>query len=272
LSVSTIESKLRSLQSELERLNKSLEQEEKKELSYVSSIGRTEKSITKNTSLSALKTKQKSISGYKDKVNASKKKQSEIKVKISKKQTEIAKKQTELQKEQNKVFADMAKKQDQLIDAQRQLTSNIAATAAEGGQIMDQKEYDFFISHASEDKAAIAEPLAEALIAKGAKVWYDKFTLSVGDSLRESIDSGLAHSRFGIVILSEIYFKKFWTGKELNGLFAKQEDGQKVILPVWHNVSKDIVKQHSPILADMLALKSADFTVDELADEFFKLL
>ena len=85
MSVSTIESKLRSLQSELERLNKSLEQEEKKELSYVSSIGRTEKSITKNTSLSALKTKQKSISGYKDKVNASKKKQSEIKVKISNK-------------------------------------------------------------------------------------------------------------------------------------------------------------------------------------------
>ena len=35
---------------------------------------------------------------------------------------------------------------------------------------MEQKEYDFFISHASEDKAAIAEPLAEALIAKGAKV------------------------------------------------------------------------------------------------------
>lgn len=82
----------------------------------------------------------------------------------------------------------------------------------------------------------------------------------------------MAHSRYGIVVLSEIYFKKFWTGKELNGLFAKQEDGKKVILPVWHNISKDKVKEYSPILADMFALKTADFAIDELAEEFIKLV
>ena len=96
--------------------------------------------------------------------------------------------------------------------------------------------------------------------------------MQVGDSLRQSIDDGLVHSWYGIVVLSEIYFKKFWTGKELNGLFAKQEDGKKVILPVWHNVSKDIVKQYSPILADMVALKTADFTIDELAEQFVQLI
>ncbi len=273
MSVSTVESKLRSLQSELQRLSRSLEQEEKRELSYLNSKTRTEKSITKNTSASTLKSKMRTISGYQDKVNASRKKQSEIKVKVSKKRTEITKKQAELQKEQNKVFSEIEKKQKAVVESQKALTAEFAASAKrEGASIMPAKEYDFFISHASEDKEAIAEPLAKALIAKGAQVWYDKFTLSVGDSLRESIDAGLAQSKYGIVILSEIYFKKFWTGKELNGLFAKQEDGQKVILPVWHNVSKDIVKQHSPILADMLALKTADFTVEEIADEFFKLL
>ena len=110
------------------------------------------------------------------------------------------------------------------------------------------------------------------MIAKGAKVWLDKYEMTVGDSLRQSIDDGLAHSRYGIVILSETYFKKFWTGKELNGLFAKQEDGKKVILPIWHNISKDKVKEYSPILADMVALKTADFTTDELAEEFIKLV
>ena len=74
------------------------------------------------------------------------------------------------------------------------------------------------------------------------------------------------------MILSETYFKKFWTGKELNGLFAKQEDGKKVILPVWHNISKGKVKEYSPILADMLALKTADFTIDEIADQFVQLV
>ena len=137
---------------------------------------------------------------------------------------------------------------------------------------VQEKEYDFFISHAWEDKEAVAKPLADALISKGAKVWLDKYEMTVGDSLRQSMDDGLAHSRFGIVILSEIYFKKFWTGKELNGLCAKQEDGKKVILPVWHNISKDKVKEYSPILADMLALKTSDFTIDELAEEFIKLV
>ena len=48
--------------------------------------------------------------------------------------------------------------------------------------------------------------------------------------------------------------------------------GRKVILPVWHNVSKDTVKQYSPILADMVALKTADFTIDELAEQFIQLI
>ena len=51
--------------------------------------------------------------------------------------------------------------------------------------------YDVFISHASEDKALFVRPLAKALQQAGLKVWYDEFTLKLGDSLRESIDRGL---------------------------------------------------------------------------------
>jgi hypothetical protein len=48
-----------------------------------------------------------------------------------------------------------------------------------------------FISHASEDKEDFVRPLAETLQQLGVKVWYDEFTLKVGDSLRRKIDSGL---------------------------------------------------------------------------------
>ena len=44
-------------------------------------------------------------------------------------------------------------------------------------------EYDVFISHASEDKDSVVRPLAQALVAKGLKVWYDEFELKIGDSL-----------------------------------------------------------------------------------------
>lgn len=268
MSISQIESKIKSLQAEITRLNRQNTEEAKKEAKAQENIRRTQKSITKNTSLSSLKTKQRTIVSETDKADKARKKQAEILEKIGKKKTELAKQQALLQKEQDKAFKSLTDKHDSLIEAQRKLVSEADAMQT----AVQEKEYDFFISHAWEDKEAVAKPLADALIAKGAKVWLDKYEMTVGDSLRQSIDDGLVHSRYGIVILSETYFKKFWTGKELNGLFAKQEDGQKVILPVWHNISKDKVKEYSPILADMVALKTADFTTDELAEEFIKLV
>ena len=268
MSISQIESKIKSLQAEINRLNRQNTEEAKKEAKAQENIRRTQKSITKNTSLSSLKTKQRTIASETDKADKARKKQAEFLEKIGKKKAELAKQQGLLQKEQDKAFKSLTDKHDSLIEAQRKLVSEADAMQT----AVQEKEYDFFISHAWEDKEAVAKPLADALIAKGAKVWLDKYEMTVGDSLRKSIDDGLAHSRYGIVILSETYFKKFWTGKELNGLFAKQEDGQKVILPVWHNISKDKVKEYSPILADMVALKTADFTTDELAEGFIKLV
>ena len=60
--------------------------------------------------------------------------------------------------------------------------------------------YDAFISHASEDKSAFVEPLAQELWNLGLNIWYDRFSLRVGDSLHESIEKGLASSKYGVVI------------------------------------------------------------------------
>lgn len=117
--------------------------------------------------------------------------------------------------------------------------------------------WDVFISHASEDKDAIARPLAEALQAKGIKVWFDEATLTLGDSLRQSIDHGLARSRYGIVILSQAFFSKHWPQRELDGLDAREVNGVKVILPVWHGVDHATVASYSPMLAGRLAVSSS---------------
>jgi hypothetical protein len=112
---------------------------------------------------------------------------------------------------------------------------------------------DAFISHAYEDKDAIACPLAVALQAKGLQVSCDEFSLTVGDSLRQSIDEGLAHSRFGIVILSKNFFEKHWPEEELNGLATREVEGKKVVLPVWHRIGFNDVREESPILAERFA-------------------
>src|SRR5262249_18107981 len=99
------------------------------------------------------------------------------------------------------------------------------------------KKWDVFISHSSEDKDELVRPLAKALQAKGVSVWYDEFSLKMGDSLRASIDYGLVNSRFGVVVLSKSFFAKHWPAQELNGLAAKEVKGKKVILPIWHKVT-----------------------------------
>jgi len=119
------------------------------------------------------------------------------------------------------------------------------------------KRWDAFISHASEDKEAVALPLAEALTKAGLRVWLDRTELRIGDSLRRKIEEGLAESRFGIVILSKSFLSKDWPQKELDGLMAIEEAGRKVVLPVWHEITKAALVKRYPILADRLAADTA---------------
>ena len=119
-------------------------------------------------------------------------------------------------------------------------------------------QWDAFVSHASEDKTEIALPLADELRKYGLQVWLDRFSLKVGDGLREKIDEGLAQSRFGVVILSPDFFSKNWPKKELNGLFAKEVGGLGSILPVWHRMTHEDVLRHSPMIADKVAVNSSE--------------
>ncbi len=155
------------------------------------------------------------------------------------------------------------------IREQRQRLQDIADNLAEAAPevAVDEREFDVFISHASEDKDDVVRPLAQELRGRGLDVWYDEFELRIGDSLRRKIDSGIARSRFGIVVLSPQFFAKGWPQYELDGLVTMAVSGSQVLLPLWHGVSKDEVVRHSPSLADKVALRTADYTISEIASE-----
>lgn len=126
-------------------------------------------------------------------------------------------------------------------------------------------QWDAFISHASEDKERFVRPLAHALTALGAKIWFDEFSLRLGDSLSASIDRGLANSRYGIVVVSPDFIRKPWPRHELQGLVACQLEGRSAILPVWHNVERSDVVAFSPPLADKLAADTSRNTAEQIA-------
>lgn len=120
-------------------------------------------------------------------------------------------------------------------------------------------QYDVFICHASEDKEDFVRPLAEKLRQQHLDVWYDEFSLKIGDSLTQKIDEGLSKSRYGIVVLSPNFFKKPWAKRELNGLTMREMVEKKdLILPIWHRVNVLDVMKYSPSLADKKAGSSSD--------------
>ena len=129
---------------------------------------------------------------------------------------------------------------------------------------------DVFISHASEDKESFVRPLAVSLRQLGVEVWYDEFSLRLGDSLSRSIDKGLASSRFGLVIISPHFIEKPWPEYELRGLVSREVEEDRVILPIWHGVTRQDVLDFSPPLADKVALKTEGVSAQDIAIQILR--
>jgi hypothetical protein len=112
-----------------------------------------------------------------------------------------------------------------------------------------------FIAHDSRDKDAVARPIAYELIKLMCPVWFDEFSLKVGDKLRESIERGLKECRKCVLIVSPNFLgNSGWTKVEFNSIFTREVLEEKdLVLPVWKDVTKKQVYDYSPTLADRVA-------------------
>lgn len=116
-----------------------------------------------------------------------------------------------------------------------------------------------FISHDSKDKDSFVRSLAAELMKNNCAVWYDEYSLQVGDSLRENIERGLRETRKCIVVLSPNFLaNEGWGKAEFDSIFTREIIEKKnVILPVWLNVGVEDVYKYSPRLADKIGLSAA---------------
>ncbi|WP_433250865.1 toll/interleukin-1 receptor domain-containing protein [Streptosporangium sp. CA-135522] len=131
---------------------------------------------------------------------------------------------------------------------------------------------DLFISHAWEDKDSLVRPLADAFRNLSLSIWYDEFTLTIGDSLSASIDKGLLESKYGVVVISPNFIRKPWAEYEFRSLVALESGNPKRILPVWYNITRDEVLKYSPRLADKIALVANDKTPLHVALEIMEVV
>lgn len=93
------------------------------------------------------------------------------------------------------------------------------------------KEFDIFLSHASEDKDQI-RPLKEALESHGVRVFFDESSIKWGDSIVEKVNHGLLKSTFFMPFLTPTFSKKGWTNKELNTAFSMNANRKGRIIPI----------------------------------------
>ena len=278
---SVTQSQIDRLRREIARLQKTQSEETRKEANLQAKLSRTTEAVSRATNSSTAISKMKERERILKDLSSIQSKQAELSKKIADNSRNLHSYEDRRAREDERARNKVADEQKRLIREREKYDQRVASQIkrrastfllAPGTHPEDRSDYDFFISHASEDKDGFVRGLAKALQAKGARVWYDEFTLKVGDSLREKIDQGLANSRFGVVVLSKPFFNKEWPQKELNGLFSREVEGETRILPIWHEISKDEVANYSPMLADKVALNTSLKSTDEIAVELHEML
>lgn len=130
-----------------------------------------------------------------------------------------------------------------------------------------------FISYDWNDKLSVARPLALRLAVFGCPVWFDEFSLKMGDSLRESVERGLRECEKCVLVVSPHFLSNTgWTQTEFNAIFIREvHEKHHVILPIWVGVTKEQVYSYSPTLADRYAI-SWERGLDEVVHEIRKVV
>ena len=134
-------------------------------------------------------------------------------------------------------------------------------------------QYDVFISHANKDKESLVDELNDSLKWLGISIFYDKDALEWGDEWKKKIIDGTKKSEFAIIVISENFFGHEWTETELHEFLNRQNrNGQKLILPILHNITIDDLKNKYPSLADIQAIDATNYSCDQIALLFGKQL
>lgn len=89
--------------------------------------------------------------------------------------------------------------------------------------------------------------------------------------MEKNILDGTASSEFAIIVISENLFDREWTEKELHEFLERQNSsGQKIVLPLLHNISLEQLKEKYPALGDIQVIDTQRYSKEEKTILFAK--
>lgn len=281
MSVEQYQREVNSLDKDLADLEKKKAAADSKYADLQSKITSASASIKRTSSASTVKSKLHQIESWSKDADKKAKESADLGKKIAdkrKKRNDAYGKLQKAEMQENKKRDSDIKNMRQMYEARiEELTKAtvVPVVLHNGNSASDSGEtYDVFISHAWEDKEGFVDEFVVELEKLGIKVWYDRQRIKWGDSMRARIDEGLKKSKFGIAVISPDYIAdgKYWTKAELDGLFQLESVNGKMLLPIWHNITKQQVMNYSSIIASRLAMTTASMTAEEIAKEMQSLL
>lgn len=72
-------------------------------------------------------------------------------------------------------------------------------------------------------------------------------------------------------MISENFFNREWTERELSEFLKRQnKDGQKIVLPLIHNITLDQLKEKYPEMGDIQAISTDRYCKEDIAILFAK--
>lgn len=126
-------------------------------------------------------------------------------------------------------------------------------------------EYDVFISHAHADKVSFVENLKKSFERLGIKIFYDTDSIEWGDNWESKINEGLNKCRFGVIIISDDFYNREWTERELKKLLVRQnKNGEKIILPILYGTTIDKMKQHYKGLSKIQFISTSEYDIKDI--------
>ncbi len=284
MSVASYQSQLNMIDQEIARLESRMAEQSRIEADCQSHIARIERAMQQTHSASSYQSGLRQINTYQSRMNDALRRRADLNQQIARKRSDRNRVSECLQRATVEEAKQQQRSQETLMRAYQRKISELENALASSVREQVQSttiyseietmgvEHDVFISHATEDKESFVNELVEELKKRNVKVWVDDLKIKWGDPLRKSIDEGLKKSRFGIVVISKHFIAKGWTQYELDGLFEKEMLGGKVILPIWHEITKKEVQAFSPTLAGRKAMTTASMTPADIADELVSLL
>ncbi|MEK4566928.1 toll/interleukin-1 receptor domain-containing protein [Alkalihalobacillus sp. FSL R5-0424] len=180
-------------------------------------------------------------------------------------------------KEQEKMMTNLTKSlknqtsiNEIYTDSNTLIAQKLSDLSIDVKNVTQEKElinYDVFLSHSSLDKEAFISDFSKKLSDMGLEVFEDVKVFKIGQSQTDMMNMGILNSRFVVVFLSANFIKSGWSDYEFKSFLNREINEERiVILPIWHGVSVEEVRQYNPYLVDKFALNTQKFSLDEIAE------